>query len=147
MIIWLWLAISDFRRCRDGNAAVEFAILLPILLLLISATVDLGLGFQEKVRVQSALNSGLQHVMQTQGDNIATTRNVILHGLGPDTNATVQASILCRCKGTAKSCTASCSTGLDKFALASVSLPHKTILFDRDMSLEAHFELYVGQAK
>ncbi len=147
MIIWLRSALNDFLRDRDGNAAVEFAILLPILLLLITATVDLGLGFQEKVRVQSALNSGLQHVMQTQGDNIATTRNVILHGLGPDTGATVEASTLCRCQGTTTSCSTSCSSGLDKFALASVSLPYKTMLFDRDMLLEAHFELYVGQVK
>lgn len=58
--------LSALHSCfadQRGNAAVEFALLAPFLLLLIAGTIDLGLGFQEKVRLQSALNSGMQHVM------------------------------------------------------------------------------------
>lgn len=139
---------SAFRAIlgdRAANAAVEFAILMPILLLLIAGTVDLGLGFQQKLKLQSAVNSGLQHVMQTQGADIATTKLVITHGLGPDSSALVEATTFCRCGTTPASCSSPCPAGSARFAAASASQAYNSPLFDLEMNLSAHFEIYLGR--
>lgn len=135
--------LGRFRGDRSGNAAVEFAILLPILLMLLLGTIDLGLGFQEKVKLQSALNSGMQHAMQTQGANVDVTRQVISYGL--NSAATVEIEALCRCSGQASSCGSSCSPGMNCFVAASVSMPYRTMLFEMEMELAANFEIYVGR--
>ena len=141
------MILSSFRallRHRAGNAAVEFAILAPILLLLVAGTVDLGLGFQERLQLQSALNSGMQHVMQTAGSDIATTRQAIVHGLPAGASVNVEAATFCRCSATSGQCPITCTKGAHRFAAASVSMPYQTLLFDIDMTLAAHFEVYVG---
>lgn len=131
----------------SANAAVEFAILLPLLLLLVTATVDLGLGFQEKMKLQSAVNSGLRHVMQTQGNDIATTRQIIAYGIGADRQADIEVSTFCRCSATDRSCVTVCEPDRDRFALARATLPYRTEIFEIEMTLEADFEVYVGQVE
>ncbi|WEJ33817.1 TadE/TadG family type IV pilus assembly protein [Devosia sp. SD17-2] len=139
--------IARFRRDRGGNAAVEFAILVPILLLLVAGTVDLGFGFQRKLELQSALNTGLQHAMQTQGKNIPTTGAVISHGLTRFDDITLEVSAFCGCASGAEGCQTTCRPGLDRYATASVLMPYKTPIFEVDMELSATFELYVGKAQ
>jgi Flp pilus assembly protein TadG len=136
--------LAKFLRFQGGNAAVEFAILMPVLLLLVTSTVDLGLGFQEKIKLQSALNTGLQHAMQTQGSDIATTRTVIDYGLGNNSAAEIKTSTFCRNSATATSGSIACQPGASRFAEASVNMAYKTALFAVDMTLEAHFQIYVG---
>ncbi|HWV21601.1 MAG TPA: TadE/TadG family type IV pilus assembly protein [Devosia sp.] len=146
--------MAGFRACLDAywrdcraNAAVEFALLMPFLLLLIAGTIDLGLGFQEKVKLQSALNSGMQHVMQTQGADIATSRQVVAYGLGGNSAAEIEMQAFCRCAGKPVSCTASCASGLGRFAGGSVSMPYRTAIFAQDMSISANFEVYLGEVE
>jgi Flp pilus assembly protein TadG len=134
----LSFTLSRFRRHQRGNAAVEFAILAPILLILVTGTIDLGIGFQRKLEMQSALNSGLQHVMQTQGKDITTTRAVIAHGLSKLGPAELEASAFCK---------STCNPGSDRFARASVAMPYRTPIFEMDMMLSGSFEVYVGQVE
>jgi Flp pilus assembly protein TadG len=131
-------------RDRAANAAVEFAILTPILLLLVTGTVDLGLGFQEKLRLQAALNSGMQHAMQTAGTEIATTRKAIEHGLPAGAPVTVGVEAFCRCSATTGQCKIACAPGAHRFAAGSVSMPYQTLFFAFNMTLAANFEVYVG---
>ena len=137
---------SCWHDCR-ANAAVEFALLAPFLLLLIAGTIDLGLGFQAKVKLQSALNSGMQHVMQTQGADIATSREVIAYSLGADSAADIEMETFCGCASKKGGCQASCASGLDRFASGSVFLPYKTAIFAQDMTISANFELYLGEVE
>lgn len=140
-------SIAQFCTDHRGNAAVEFAILVPILMLLVAGTVDLGLGFQRKLELQSALNTGLQHVMQTQGKEIATTSTVIAHRLAKFDGVTLEARTFCRCASGAQGCTTTCEPGLDRFAMATALVPYKTTIFDVEMELSATFEVYVGKAE
>ena len=136
-----------FTRDQWGNAAVEFAILAPILLFLIAGTIDLGLGFQEKVKLQSVLNSGLQHVMQTAGAELSVTKAAIEFGLASDSSASVSVDSYCRCSADSTSCKVSCAPGTHRFATASISRPYHTLFFDMDMTLAAHFDVYVGEVE
>lgn len=135
-----------WHDCR-ANAAVEFALLAPFLLFLIAGTIDLGLGFQAKVELQSALNSGMQHVMQTQGADIATSRRVVAYGLGEDSAADIEMETFCTCSSKKVGCKASCTSGLDRFASGNVFLPYTTAIFAQDMTISANFELYLGEVE
>ena len=137
-------SVLALLRDRAANAAVEFAILTPILLLLIAGTIDLGLGFQEKLKLQSALNSGMQHVMQTAGSDIATTRQAIEHGLSPGAPVTVGVETFCRCSATSGQCKIACSPGAHRFAAGRVAMTYHPLIFSFDMTLAANFEVYVG---
>lgn len=147
MIARLRSLLRSFRRDYSANAAVEFALLAPFLLLLIAGTIDLGLGFQEKVKLQSALNSGMQHIMQTQGADIATSRRVVAYGLGSDSVADIEMDTFCACASNKAGCKTSCSPGLDRFASGNVFLDYKTAIFAQDMSISANFELYLGEVE
>lgn len=147
MIAGAWSFLRFFWRDGRANAAVEFALLAPFLLLLIAGTIDLGLGFQEKVRLQSALNSGMQHVMQTQGAEIATSRQVVAYGLGENSAADIEMETFCACSSKKVGCKASCTSGLDRFASGTVFLPYKTAIFAQNMTISANFELYLGEVE
>ena len=40
--------LAGFRRAKDGTVAVEFAVAAPVLLLLLSGMVDLGLALERE---------------------------------------------------------------------------------------------------
>lgn len=60
------------RRTDDGQAIVEFALSLPILLLLLVGTVDIGRGFQAYVSLGNAVREAAREAAVHGGD--ATTK-------------------------------------------------------------------------
>ena len=56
--------LRRFARRADGNALVEFALVVPILTLLAVGTFDFGLAFQQKHRIASAAQAGAQIAVQ-----------------------------------------------------------------------------------
>lgn len=135
----------QFWRAAAGNAAIEFALIIPIVLILLVAVYDLGTGFITKINVQSALNSGMQHAMQTEGSNIAMTTTVINHQLDDKAAAaTVAVEKICRCNTRTIACNSSCSVSIGQYVLASATLPYASPLMSVDMSIAANFELFVG---
>ena len=56
-----WLA--PLYRCVSGNISVEFALILPFLLLLVMGVYDFGRGFMEKNRLISAARAGAQYAL------------------------------------------------------------------------------------
>lgn len=61
----------------DGSAVVEFALVFPILLLLISAIIDFGRLYFEQAALSGAAREGVRLVAlgKTDGDTIASTVN------------------------------------------------------------------------
>lgn len=137
--------LRNFWRKTAGNAAIEFALIIPVVLILLVAVYDLGTGFITKINVQSALNSGMQHVMQTEGSNIAMTTTVINHQLSDKADAAeVSVEKICRCNTRTIACNSSCSVSIGQYVLASATLPYTSPLMGVDMSIAANFELFVG---
>ncbi len=52
------IRISDARRDEDGAAAVEFAIVLPVLLLIVFGIIDFGRAFWVKNNLVAAMREG-----------------------------------------------------------------------------------------
>lgn len=65
--------LSAKRKQRQrGAAAVEFAIILPVLLIMLLGVIDFGIFFGQNISLQSAAREGARQGI-TQGDVIAST--------------------------------------------------------------------------
>jgi Flp pilus assembly protein TadG len=59
-----------------GNAAVEFALVAPVLGAALVAMIDLGIGFYENMEVENAAQAGAEYAV-TQGWNAAAVSNAV----------------------------------------------------------------------
>ncbi len=64
-----------------GVAAIEFAIIAPILVLLMLCTVDVGMGFYRKMQVQNAARAGAQYAL-THGFAVDAISSAVLSATG-----------------------------------------------------------------
>ncbi|MCD2174557.1 TadE/TadG family type IV pilus assembly protein [Rhizobium sp. C4] len=84
-------------RHRAGSAAVEFAIVFPLMLVILAATVDLGFAYYQKSRVGSAISAAAYYAVRN-GNTLTsanadlmrvTLESIIRSTLGMSTNITV----------------------------------------------------------
>lgn len=128
---------SDDRQCADrrqGSAAVEAALVLPVLFLLMTAVFELGFAAYESMQVQSAADAGAQYAARNAWDaakiSAAVTGATGASGIG----ATPAPSQFCACPtgGTLAtiSCVALCPNGTtpSRYALVSAQKTHSTII-------------------
>ena len=95
--------LAAVLRERRGVAMVEFAIVLPVLVLLLLPLVDLGMGFYVKTQVMTAAEAGAQYafVHGWSGTNTTTQTSLVaavnsatsLSGL----QVTTAPSLSCKC--------------------------------------------------
>lgn len=71
-----WLYDSKFCKCCKGIAAVEFALLSPVLLLLIMGTADAGFSLIRKLQLQSAAQAGAQYAA-IHGFSVSSVSGII----------------------------------------------------------------------
>lgn len=101
--------------CSDrGVSAVEFALVVPVLVLLMLGAFDFAQGFQEKQRLASAAHAGAQYAAQTRelvDIPIADIEQRVRDDAADTTNALdVAARYYCTCSagGPEVACTSSC---------------------------------------
>ena len=96
------------RRLRndDGNAAVEFALLVPVLILLVAGLIDFGRAYFTKMQLENAARAGAQYGLLHGGDDLATIQDVVRQASEvPTANLTVSTTNFCACPdGTAQVC-------------------------------------------
>jgi Flp pilus assembly protein TadG len=61
----------------SGVAAIEFAIIVPILVLMVVATADIGMGFYRKMQVEGATQAGAEWAIKNGFDANAMSNAVI----------------------------------------------------------------------
>ena len=108
-----WHCLTRLRADRRGNFAIEFALAMPILLLLLVGLVDLGRYSLQKSALLQGAREGAQYgiLAPTDTTNIQTTAQNAT-GL---TGVTAIASTFCECvAGVPIGCGASCSPGTPK---------------------------------
>lgn len=123
--------LSAEHRWKDvaGASAVEFALVLPILVGLLIPVIDLGFGFYAKMRVQNSAQAGAEYAIihgWNSGANVTAIESAV-------TNATTLASVAaspapsqaCGCaSGTSIApidCTATCPSGATPGSYVTVS--------------------------
>src|SRR5258708_40160216 len=93
--------IRRLVRSRDGNAAVEFAFIAPILATLLWAGYDFGQVIEEKIRLTNAAVAGGQYALQStaQAQNASAIQNAPRTAAKDSANAiTVTASLAWSCE-------------------------------------------------
>jgi Flp pilus assembly protein TadG len=55
-----WVLLQEFWQSHRGVAMIEFAVVMPVLVLLLLPVVDLGMGFYAKTQMMTAAEAGTQ---------------------------------------------------------------------------------------
>src|SRR5437016_3105931 len=74
------------ERTQRGQAVVEFALVMPVLLLLLAGAVDLGNGFQTYIALTNAAREGA-HYGINYSSGVCTRVQQVLPGLSVTCNA------------------------------------------------------------
>lgn len=101
-----------FLKTSRGNVAIEFALVLPVIILLLSGIINFGLILANKNQLNGVVNAGLLYAFgnssvpaAVQAAMTSSTTN-----LSP---LTVTATTFCQClDGTKPLCTATCTGGI-----------------------------------
>jgi len=93
-----WLA--TLYRCVSGNISVEFALVIPFLMLLVMGAYDFGRGFTEKLRLNSAARAGAQYALSNY--NMVEDENGVRQSARDDAEDVdevlqVDPNYICRC--------------------------------------------------
>lgn len=107
-------------RCEEtGIAAVELALIAPVLALIIVAIVDFGMAFTRQMTLANGVRAGVQYAMvrrPVQGDTDAIRQTVADNAFVPLANASV--TWICTCAGSG---TAAPTCGVDDCGGADVN--------------------------
>jgi Flp pilus assembly protein TadG len=99
-------------RNRKGSAMIEFALVAPLLLLLLAGVLDYSMALRTAVAVSDAARAGAQYGSQTQASSsdIAGMQAAARDAVPNLTGMTATAVRTCRCSnGAAASCVATCA--------------------------------------
>lgn len=100
--------IAGFLRGTEGTAAIEFALLLPVLVLgvlLLSDTVTIGTGSSE---MQSAVRASIQYAMNGGTDMTVAKNQGILAWANEPSDGTLTITKACTCGSSAGTCGTLC---------------------------------------
>jgi Flp pilus assembly protein TadG len=123
------LRLRNVCADRRGNFAIEFALALPILLLLLVGLLDLGRLSIEKSALLQGAREGAQYgiLAPTDTTNIQTTAQ---NATGIS-DATATTSTFCECvSGTAVACSTTCSGGaaIKQYVVVNTTAPFRSVL-------------------
>jgi len=102
--------MAALLRAREGNAAMEFGLVAPVLGAVLVPVIDLGIGFYQRMQVQDAAQAGAQYAM-THGWNSTAIRNAVTGATTLSAlNASPAPALSCGCPGEASVVSASCGS-------------------------------------
>ncbi len=101
--------IACFRRANRGNSAVEFALILPLLAILLVGIVDIGRYAYQRTDMFGAVRAGAQYLM-AGGSNEVTTEAIVTRSWSQaPADGTVSVDEFCLCGGEVVMCNALCA--------------------------------------
>lgn len=122
-------------RDRDGVAALEFALMAPILLVMIMGIYDVGRAMSDTMRLETAARAGVEYALRAPSDS-AGIQNAALTTLQAVSGAVVDPAVMtCSCPGTSEgACGASCS-GMKRFITLVVHKNQTGLLLNNVIAL------------
>ena len=102
-------ATRKFARARQGAAAVELALVIPVLAIIVTGVMQYGGMIIAYQQMHNGIASGAIYVMR--GGTDATTIQDVALGAWPNqpSNASISVAQFCTCAGVTSSCTSLCS--------------------------------------
>ncbi|WP_051328716.1 TadE/TadG family type IV pilus assembly protein [Geminicoccus roseus] len=132
-------------RDRRGIAALEFAVILPVLALTLMGVIDLGGAIQQSLRLEAAARAGAQYAMSAPTDSAGITAAVRQALPGWNDIVVQPTAMTCVCPGSgATSCTStSCATALQRFVSITVTRGFSPILLPNFTSVQGSMTLRI----
>jgi Flp pilus assembly protein TadG len=118
----------------SGVAAIEFGIIVPILALMVVATVDIGAGFYFKMQVEDAAQAGAAWAMKNGFDASAISSAVTSAVSAPAISVSPAPVQFCGCASVSSistvACGTTCSGGIlaGTYTTVSAQMTYNTIL-------------------
>jgi Flp pilus assembly protein TadG len=113
----------DARRRRGGTAAVEFALVVPLLLLLVLGMCQFGITLNQYLTLTNAVRSGARQLSMSRGDATPWTDTINqVYGSAPNltqASLTITTSVNGTACGTDAACKAALAVGLPTTVTAS----------------------------
>lgn len=124
---------------RQGNAAVEFALIAPVLMVLIASLWDYGNLVNTSTKLRNAARAGVQYAM-THASDTSGIQDTVLGALNAAPgDVTIQTAQACECSGAGADCSTACADGTPKEVFMTVAVTKSTssILPSSDLVLPA----------
>jgi Flp pilus assembly protein TadG len=118
----------------SGVAAIEFGIVVPILVLMVIAAVDIGMGFYRKMQVEDAAQAGAQWAIKNGFDANAITNAVTSATSAPSISVSPTPVQFCGCATgstiSTVTCGTTCSGGVQAgtYTTVSAQMTYNTLL-------------------
>lgn len=105
--------LSLLRFDRRGNAAVEFALLLPFLSVAVTSLSDVANISMGASQMQTAIRASIQYVMDGGSDMSVAQQQGTNAWSGKPSDGSISVSEACECGTTAATCGTLCTDGSD----------------------------------
>lgn len=103
-------SLLRFLREAEGVAAIEFAVIVPVLIVLMVCTVEFGLAFHHRMQVHNAAQAGAQYAM-VRGFNASAITSAVLNATSyAEISATPAPTQFCGCATEAGVTETACGT-------------------------------------
>lgn len=109
-------------RARDGNAAVEFALISPILALMLVGIVDVGTIAYQRTDMFSAVRAGAQYFMAGGSDFDRAAELVRRSWTEAPADAVISVDRFCECQQVVNACTDPCPDASAPDAFARITI-------------------------
>jgi Flp pilus assembly protein TadG len=122
---------AEFAKARDGNVVVEFALIAPILLLMLAILFDFGMAVYDSMSLKQAARAGAQYAMRNPSDTAGIQQVVSNASDVMSEHLTVTTNQFCQCPdGTSADCGTTCVGGgaLETYVTVAVTEPFATLL-------------------
>ncbi len=135
---------TDARR---GSAAIELVLVLPLLLILLSGTVEIGLAAMQAIRAQSAAEAGGIYAAANGVTNLAAIQTAVLSATSAAGVTAPSPVVYCGCPSASgiaaqgSDCSTVCADGKvpGKYVTVTAVVPHTTVLPYLNLPLPAQF--------
>jgi Flp pilus assembly protein TadG len=130
-------AAASIHLSRQGNAAVEFALLSPLLLIMLTGVVEIGMAGYQAMQVQASVEAGVLYVAQNGAGNLTAIGQAVVNATGTTGIAATPVPVAyCGCPTTAgivsqtSNCTSVCPDGTapGHYVQINAALAHSTIM-------------------
>jgi Flp pilus assembly pilin Flp len=105
----MFIFLRSYLRLQGGASAIEFALLAPVLVFMLVATLDFGMFIKQKMMLQSMVSTAADYAMRTQSDGGLETVAENAYG-GEFENITLIYAFECECSdGVVRQCPTDCA--------------------------------------
>jgi len=129
--------LKAFGAAQSGIAAVEFALIAPIMMVLLLGLLDYGIAAYHSMELESAARSGAQYARLDSSNTALVVTTVKNSTLLDTTKLTVNVTEFCECSdGSSVVCGTTCGVGnVRKYMQINASYAHTPLFIPGIMTL------------